>query len=195
MPAQARLLPRSPHAIPHFRGSANGHESYCARRSRWRPAPTPIPTNVLASSIATRALCSELLESIIHDHELLTCQPVLRELEGVLIEKLRLPEAVVAGFLALVKAEGTVVESRKNPSIPIKDADDIAILACAIAGKADVFVTGDNCSIFGKLRTSPSFRRGNCGIDLQALNRRSGRGNPTAIQHSQTQPAPSPWKS
>jgi putative PIN family toxin of toxin-antitoxin system len=94
-----------------------------------------LDTNVLASGIATRGLCSELLESVIHDHELLTCQPVLRELERVLTEKLRLPKAVVAGFLALLKAEGSVVESRKNPSIPI--------LACAIAGKADVFVTGD----------------------------------------------------
>ena len=102
-----------------------------------------LDTNVLASSIATRGLCSELLESVIHDHELLTCQPVLRELERVLAQKLRLPEAVVAGFLALLKAEGTVVESRKNASIPIKDADDIPILGCAIAGKADVFVTGD----------------------------------------------------
>jgi putative PIN family toxin of toxin-antitoxin system len=102
-----------------------------------------LDTNVLASGIATRGLCSELLESVIHDHELLTCKPVLQELERLLTEKLRLPESVVAGFLALLKAEGTVVESRKNPSIPIKDIDDIPILACAIAGKADVFVTGD----------------------------------------------------
>jgi putative PIN family toxin of toxin-antitoxin system len=102
-----------------------------------------LDTNVLASSIATRGLCSELLESVIHDHELLTCQPVLDELERVLTEKLRLPETVVAGFLALLKAEGTVIESRKNPSVPIRDADDIPILACAIAGKAEVFVTGD----------------------------------------------------
>ena len=102
-----------------------------------------LDTNVLASSIATRGLCSELLEIVIHDHELLTCRPVLRELERVLTEKLRLPEPVVAGFLGLLKAEATVVESRKNPSIPIKDGDDIRILACAIAGKANVFVTGD----------------------------------------------------
>jgi len=102
-----------------------------------------LDTNVLASGIATRGLCSELLESVIHDHELLTCRPVLQELERVLTKKLRLPEAVVTGFLGLLKAEGTVVESRKNPSIPIKDTDDIPILACAIAGKADVFVTGD----------------------------------------------------
>jgi uncharacterized protein len=102
-----------------------------------------LDTNVIASSIATRGLCSELLESVIHDHELLTCQPVLQELEQVLTGKLRLPEPVIAGFLGMLKAEGTVVESRKNPSIPIKDADDIPTLACAIAGKADVFATGD----------------------------------------------------
>jgi predicted nucleic acid-binding protein len=42
-----------------------------------------------------------------------------------------------------IAAEATLVESRRNPSIPIKDADDIRILACAIAGKANVFVTGD----------------------------------------------------
>ena len=102
-----------------------------------------LDTNVLTSSIATRGLCSELLESIIHDHELLTCQPVLSELERVLADKLNLPDRVIAGFLDLLKAEGRVVESRGNPAIPIKDAADIPILACAIAGEADVFVTGD----------------------------------------------------
>ena len=102
-----------------------------------------LDTNVLASSIATRGLCSELLEGVIHDHELLICRPVLQELERVLTEKLRLPEPVVTGFLDLLKAEGTLVESRKNLSIPIKDTNDIPILACASAGKADVFVTGD----------------------------------------------------
>jgi predicted nucleic acid-binding protein len=36
-----------------------------------------------------------------------------------------------------------VVATQKIRPIPIKDADDIPILACAIAGEADVFVTGD----------------------------------------------------
>ena len=102
-----------------------------------------LDTNVLASSIATRGLCSELLESIVHDHELLTCQPVLDELECVLVEKFRLPAPVVEGFLGLLKTEGQVIASQKAPSISIKDASDIPILAHAIAGKADVFVTGD----------------------------------------------------
>ena len=50
---------------------------------------------------------------------------------------------MVAGFIALVKAEGRVVEAGESPSIGIRDATDIPILACAIGGGADVFVTGD----------------------------------------------------
>lgn len=102
-----------------------------------------LDTNVLAASVATRGLCSELLESIIHDHELLTCRPVLAELERILADKLRLPAPLAAGFLALLKAEGRVVESKEALAVKIRDAADVAILACAIGGGADVFVTGD----------------------------------------------------
>jgi putative PIN family toxin of toxin-antitoxin system len=96
-----------------------------------------LDTSVLASSIATRGLCSELLESIIHEHVLLTCQPVLNELERVLADKFRLPEPVIAGFLSLLETEGRMVASQETLTA------DIPILACAIAGNADVFVTGD----------------------------------------------------
>jgi putative PIN family toxin of toxin-antitoxin system len=102
-----------------------------------------LDTNVLASSIATRGLCSELLENIIQEHVLLTCQPVLDELERVLADKCHLPEEVIAGFLSLLKTEGQVVPAQKIFAVPIKDESDISILACAIAGDAEVFVTGD----------------------------------------------------
>jgi predicted nucleic acid-binding protein len=53
-------------------------------------------------------------------------------------------EASPAPADCLVRAEGTIIKPpREIPPIRIKDADDIPILACAIAGKADVFVTGD----------------------------------------------------
>jgi uncharacterized protein len=103
-----------------------------------------LDTNVLVAAIATRGLCSELLENIIHDHVLLTGRPVLEELERILAGKLRLPDAAVAGFLGLLKSESQVIQSaERNPAVSIQDADDIPILACAISGKADVFVTGD----------------------------------------------------
>ena len=102
-----------------------------------------LDTNVLASSIATLGVCSELLESIIHEHVLLTCQLVLDELEGVLAGKFQLPQPVIVGFLGLLKAESRIVASQDTLSLSIKDAADISILACAIAGEAEVFVTGD----------------------------------------------------
>ncbi|KPK14403.1 MAG: hypothetical protein AMJ67_16255 [Betaproteobacteria bacterium SG8_41] len=84
------------------------------------------------------------MEIIIHDHDLLTCHAVLDELERVLAEKLRLPPSVAGGFLGLVRTEGTIIKApREMPLLTIQDASDIPILACAITGKADVFVTGD----------------------------------------------------
>ena len=102
-----------------------------------------LDTNVLASSIATRGLCSEVLESTLHDHELLTCDAVLNELERVLLTKLHVPGSVTDEFLALLREEGQLIEDQQTPSIPIADADDVPIIACALGGKADVFVTGD----------------------------------------------------
>lgn len=88
-----------------------------------------LDTNVLASSIATRGLCAELFESVVNEHELLTCEPVLRELKRVLSNKFHLPDSII--------------KAQVQPTIKFKDADDIAILACVIASEADVFVTGD----------------------------------------------------
>jgi putative PIN family toxin of toxin-antitoxin system len=100
-------------------------------------------TNVLVAGLATRGLCCELLEHVLHDHELLICAPVLAELERVLAGKLRLPAPAITGFIALLKSEGHLVEAGEHPAIAIRDAADVRVLACAIHGKADVFVTGD----------------------------------------------------
>jgi uncharacterized protein len=102
-----------------------------------------LDTNVLVASVATRGLCSELLELVIHDHELLTCQPVLSELERVLANKLRIPAPVITGFIGLLKSEARIVEPGEHPAVSIKDAADLPILASAVSARADVFVTGD----------------------------------------------------
>jgi putative PIN family toxin of toxin-antitoxin system len=103
-----------------------------------------LDTNVLASAIATRGLCAELFEAVLHDHELLTCDAVLEELQRVLQAKLRLAGNVAAEFCSLVRSEGEVVVSVKQmPTSAIADADDLPIVACALGGRADLFVTGD----------------------------------------------------
>jgi uncharacterized protein len=102
-----------------------------------------LDTNVLVASLVARGLCSELLELVVHDHELLTCRPVLSELERVLAAKLGIPAVIITGFIGLLKSEGRIVEPGENLAVSIKDAADLPILACAVSAKAHVFVTGD----------------------------------------------------
>ena len=80
-----------------------------------------LDTNVLASSVATRGLCSELLESVINEHELLTCEPVLQELRKVLAEKFRLHEPAIKAFLAFLRAEGELVAAHEPLALSFKD--------------------------------------------------------------------------
>ena len=102
-----------------------------------------LDTNVLASSIATRGLCSEVLELVMRDREMLTCEAVLTELRRVLVKKLRIPDSAAVAFIGLLRAEGELIRTQTTPSVRIRDVTDIPLLGCAIAGEADVFVTGD----------------------------------------------------
>jgi putative PIN family toxin of toxin-antitoxin system len=102
-----------------------------------------LDTNVLISALTTRGLCAELLESVLSQHELLTGEPVLKELHRILREKFRLSDPVVKEYLKLLREQARVVEAPYIPVMKLKDPDDIPILACALAAQVDAFVTGD----------------------------------------------------
>lgn len=102
-----------------------------------------LDTNVLASAIATRGLCADLMQAVLAEHELLVGAQVLKELEDVLSRKFRLNADVTKEYLGLLRSEGEVVSATLPSHAKLRDTDDEKVLANALAGKADVFVTGD----------------------------------------------------
>ena len=102
-----------------------------------------LDTNVLASAFTARGLCAEVYELAALNHQLIIGEPVIGELLRILAGKLRVPPEK----LAKLQKELDEFERAPAPDAPlpgsIRDPADAAVLACAIAAKADVFVTGD----------------------------------------------------
>lgn len=111
-----------------------------------------LDTNVLVSAYTARGICSDLVRSILTEHQLLTGEVNLAELRRVLRDRFRATGAQVAAIEAELRAE-TVIPKPDHPSpLRIRDPDDRWVLASAVAGGADLLVTGDDdlLSIAGK---------------------------------------------
>ncbi len=102
-----------------------------------------LDTNVLVAAFATRGLCADVLRIVLAEHDLIMGEVVLEELRDVLAQRLKLPPGTVADIMALLRAQEVVPKPANPSSLPIRDPDDRWILASAVAGGADVLVTGD----------------------------------------------------
>ena len=102
-----------------------------------------LDTNVLVSAFASRGLCAEVLELVLLDHDLIIGKNVLRELEKVLREKVKLPIARSAEIVDFVSSEAIQVVDQAEPAIVNVDAADALVLGEALASHSDMFVTGD----------------------------------------------------
>ncbi len=100
-------------------------------------------TNVLVSAFTARGLCADLLEIILADHQLMTGEFVLQELERVLKTKLKVPNRKVFDVLRFLR-NYHVEPLPDNPSeVEVGDEDDRWVLESALRAKADILVTGD----------------------------------------------------
>lgn len=102
-----------------------------------------LDTNVLASAIATRGLCTDVLREVLATHELIVSEALLKELKRVLQKKFKVPSALISDFLNMLSQYGIPAKPVDLPRVNIKDQDDLVILAAAICAGADVLVTGD----------------------------------------------------
>jgi putative PIN family toxin of toxin-antitoxin system len=102
-----------------------------------------LDTNVIVSATATRGLCADLFREVLLSHELVVSEPLLEEVSRVLRTKFGITDDMVEAVTRLLRQDTIFSQPTEPLNLPIQDRDDLAILAGAIAGGADVFVTGD----------------------------------------------------
>ena len=102
-----------------------------------------LDTNVLVAAFATRGLCADVMRVVLAEHQLITGDVVLSELGKALRRRIKLPAAAVDDIVALLREQEVVPKPPRPSDLPIRDPDDRWILASALAGRADVLVTGD----------------------------------------------------
>ena len=100
-------------------------------------------SNVLVSAFATRGLCADVLRLALAEHEVVTGEAVIAETCKALAQRIGLAEPLVAEVEHFLRSQNVAAEPAELPDVSIRDQQDLHMLASAIAGRAEVFVTGD----------------------------------------------------
>lgn len=102
-----------------------------------------LDTNVLVSAYATRGLCADVLRVVLAEHELITAEVVLEELERILTTKIRLPADAVAEIVSSLREYPVEPRPSATGDLEVRDPDDVWVLASALAAGVEVLVSGD----------------------------------------------------
>ena len=102
-----------------------------------------LDTNVFTAAVVADGLCRDLVRVRVLAHKLLTSPPLLRELRTTSRKKFAVEPVELLLLSQLNEEVGIVAPVRPGRRVCRDKSDDI-VLATAIAGKADVIVTGDD---------------------------------------------------
>ena len=100
-------------------------------------------TNVLFAAFTTRGFCEELVEETIDLGTIIWSPPLRTEF----ISALRRKRFVTPTVLEAIAAFSDVCEMCDPVKLPkrvCRDPDDVVVLGTALAGRADLIVTGDH---------------------------------------------------
>jgi len=102
-----------------------------------------LDTNVLASALATRGLCADILREVMNKHVLVVSEPLLMELQRILPKKFKIPLLITKEMIEFFRQDLIDADDDQLLDIKIIDKDDIMILSSAFNRQTETFVTGD----------------------------------------------------
>jgi uncharacterized protein len=100
-----------------------------------------LDTNVFIAAVVADGLCRDLVRVRV-PHTVITSEPLLNELRTISRAKFAV-DPVELPLLAQLNEEAEIVTPAELRAGVCRDEDDDVVLATALAGKADVIVTGD----------------------------------------------------
>jgi putative PIN family toxin of toxin-antitoxin system len=103
-----------------------------------------LDSNVFVAGFASRGLCADLVRLVLTEYELILPQVVAEEVRRVLRTKLKLGESAQAAAEAVLGRCEIAPRSDILSPVEVRDTDDERVLADALAGAAEILVTGDN---------------------------------------------------
>lgn len=102
-----------------------------------------LDTSLLVNAFTTRGLGADVLRRVMSEHELLTGEVNLAELQRALRDRIKLPARTIREIVHLLHEHEIIPRPEHQTDIEIPDPDDRCVLASAISGNADVLITGD----------------------------------------------------
>ena len=101
-------------------------------------------TNVLISALLFGGVSDQVFLAGLRDEiQLVTSDPLLKELERILKNKFKLDVQLVRAVIEEVRNVSEVVEVSSHIKVISHPEEDNRVLECAVDGKADLIVTGD----------------------------------------------------
>jgi hypothetical protein len=102
-------------------------------------------------------MCADLFRYILVGEELVVGEVVLGELRRVLRDRIKLPKETIAEIAGLLRDHPVVPKPRDHLHLGLPNRADEWVVASAVAGSADILVTGDAAAVeFGQTAISRS---------------------------------------
>jgi uncharacterized protein len=103
-----------------------------------------LDSNVILAAFATRGLCEAVMSLCLEFHTLILSDYIAQEVHRRLQSKFKYPLKDSDEIIVFLRQHAELVNPAALPSDICRDPRDVPIIGTAVAGRADVIVTGDD---------------------------------------------------